>query len=115
MDIHNIDIHLIYMCSNNFKSCRFLFGYLVSKMFNLYIQCNKNWAWISMCWISICNNDKIDIYVHQINIHIYIWITLVNPHGSTAAGAIDGGPVGRGRKPSKLTMWCIYSASGLSC
>ena len=29
----------------------------------------------------------------------------------------DGGPVGRARKPSwsKLTMWCIYSASGLSC
>ena len=26
---------------------------------------------------------------HQINIHIYIWITLVNPHGSTAAAAID--------------------------
>ena len=53
----------------------------------------------------------------KLNIHIYIWITLVNPHGSTAAAAIDGGPVGRARKPSrfKLTVWCIYSASGLSC
>ena len=77
MEIHNIYIHIIYMCSNIFKSCRFFFWYLLSKMFNLYIQYNKKWAWISMCWISMCNNNKIDIYENQFKIHIYSWITLV--------------------------------------
>ena len=37
------------------------------------------------------------------------------PQGACTAAAIDCGPVGRARNPSKLTVWCIYSGSGLSC
>ena len=47
-------------------------------MFDSNIGCYKNWIWISMSWISISNNIKIDMYEHQINIHFCLWITLVS-------------------------------------
>ena len=39
-------------------------------MLILNIEYNKNWTWISMYWISISNNIRIDIYEHQINLYI---------------------------------------------
>ena len=54
-----------YLRSNIFKKCRYhpiFFGYLLSIMFDLNTEYNKNRKSISMCWKSISNNIKIDIY-----------------------------------------------------
>ena len=42
-----------------------------------------------MCWISMCNSNKIYIYEHQFNIHIYLWITSVPPPPLSPKDALD--------------------------
>ena len=101
-----------------------------------------------MYWISIGNNIQIEIYEHQINTCICLWITVVpicqlllllvcapsrEPFPQSSAlqpmlpvvwslqrvparlQLLTVGLVGRARNPSTLTVWCIYSGSGLSC